>query len=144
MDVAQAIKREALISAVINGVLSAAFFFLVFDLDGKPVTTGAPDDYGFDFVIQGAIVALMAALVPSFLLRKKVATSASRLPSVPKLIGFALLASIVAALMSFGIGTVLSVAMSSIDYVPALVLKVLFGLALGFAITRSVLSIHFK
>ena len=144
MDVAQAINREARISAVINGVLSAVFFFLVFGLDGVPVTTAAPDNYGFDFVIQGAIVALMAALVPSLLLRRKAAASASRPPSVARLVGLALVASIVAALFSFGIGTVLSIGMDRIDYIPALALKVMFGLVLGFAITRSVLSLHFK
>lgn len=144
MDLRQAITREARISAVINGVLSAVFFFLVFGFDGQDIVTGAPDHYGFDFVIQGAIVALMAALVPSFLLRRKAAHSASRLPSIPRLIGFALIASILSALISFGVGTVLSARMDSIDYVPALALKVMFGLALGFAITRSVLSLHFK
>lgn len=144
MDVAQAINREARISAVINGVLSAVFFFLVFGLDGVPVTTGAPDHYGFDFVIQGAIVALMAALVPSFLLRRKAAASASRLPSVARLVGFALMASILAALISFAVGMGLSAEMDSIDYIPALALKIMFGLALGFTITRSVLSLNFK
>jgi hypothetical protein len=144
MDLRHAITREARISAVINGVLSAVFFLLVFGLDGEPVTTGAPDHYGFDFVIQGAIVALMAALVPSFLLRKKAAASASCLPSVARLIGFALMASIVMALISFGVGTVLSAGVDSIAYIPALALKVMFGLVLGFAITRSVLSLHFK
>jgi hypothetical protein len=144
MNFAQAIENEARISAIINGVLSAVFFFLVFGLDGRDITTGAPDQYGFDFVIQGAIVALMAAMVPSFLLRKKAAAAASRLPSAARLIAFALMASIASAVLSLAVGTGLSAVVESIGELMALALKVTFGAVLGYAITKLMLRVHFQ
>jgi hypothetical protein len=143
MDLRHAITREARISAAINGVLSAVFFFLVFGTDGEPVTTAAPDNYAFDFVIQGAIVALMAALVPSFLLRKKIASIAARRPTNVKVVASAVVTMLVAALVAFGFGQGVSGLADSIAVPAALGLKVLFGAGLGYFITSSILRFHF-
>lgn len=143
MDLRQAIEKEARISAVINGVLSAVFFFLVFGLDGEPVTTGAPDNYAFDFVIQGAIVALMAALVPSFLLRKKAAALSSRRPTNAKVVASAVATMLAAAVVSFGIGQGVGSLAGTLAFPVAFGLKIMFGALLGFFTTRSILKLHF-
>lgn len=143
MDLRQAIGKEARISAAINGVLSAVFFFLVFGLDSAPVTTAAPDNYAFDFVIQGAIVALMAALVPTFLLQTKAAAVARRRPTNVKIVALAVVTMVVAALVSFGVGQGVGRLAESIAVPAALGLKVLFGAGIGYFITMAILKSHF-
>lgn len=143
MDLRHAITREARISAAINGVLSAVFFFMVFGTDGAPVTTAAPDNYAFDFVIQGAIVALMAALVPSFLLRNKTAAVTSRCPTNVKVVASAVATMLVAALVAFGFGQGVGSLADSIAVPAALGLKVLFGAGLGYFITSAILKFHY-
>lgn len=67
------ILRETAISALINGVLSLAFFLAVFGVK-EPVTLTA---LAPDFFPQSFMVVLMGTLVPSLLLRRRVGSPAA-------------------------------------------------------------------
>ncbi|MBT0667183.1 hypothetical protein HT136_02220 [Novosphingobium profundi] len=65
------LRKEQAVSAAINAALSAAFFALVFGFAERPLAMGAPDNFAIDFLPQGLMVSLMAALVPSLLVRSR-------------------------------------------------------------------------
>jgi len=67
--VAAHIRRETLVSVVINSALTFAFFCLVFGL-GRRVPVWGVGAYVFDFIPQAFMIALMATLVPGALARK--------------------------------------------------------------------------
>ena len=70
------IRREILVSAVINGTFSALAFTLVFGgLEQVPLW--GVGNWVFDFLLQGFMVALMATLVPGILARRKIKAGTS-------------------------------------------------------------------
>lgn len=61
------IFRESLISIVVSACISVGFFFVIFGL-GRSIPL---EIFGPDFFPQSFMIALMGALVPSLLLRRK-------------------------------------------------------------------------
>ena len=100
------IRRETLVSVVINTALTFAFFCLVFGL-GRRVPVWGVGAFVFDFGPQAFMIALMATLVPGALariaLRKGLVApwhGGSRLPRV--LAWRALMMAVLSALIAVG------------------------------------------
>lgn len=142
MDFAAVLKRERLVSTGINVVLSAAFFLAVFGATNRTLTFADPDGFALDFLPQGGAISLMAALVPSLLVRKALRKGgAVALPStsailvqVARMAGLGLLSAVLLAALC------LSGPWATIGWAPAFVLKLVYGGALGFAITHRALT----
>lgn len=136
MDLERLIRRETLASMGINAVLSAAFFLGVFGAEVRPLAFADPDNLARDFLPQGGVIALMATLVPSLLVRRALRAAGRDVPSVRQILGQAVLSIAgglaVSALLMFaclygpgaGMGWTLAFAM-----------KVLFGGLLGTLVT---------
>lgn len=142
MDFAAVLKRERLVSTGINVVLSAAFFLAVFGSMNRTLTFADPDGFALDFLAQGGAISLMAALVPSLLVRKALRKGgAVALPStgaivaqVARMVGLGLVsAGILAAICLLG-------PWAAIGWAPAFAVKLVYGGALGFAITHRALT----
>ena len=73
---------ETLIGMVINAAISAGFAFFVFGARDEVGLWGA-DGLALDFVPQTFMVALMSALVPSLLTRRRVAAGAIHARGTP-------------------------------------------------------------
>ncbi|WP_088183732.1 hypothetical protein [Sphingobium sp. Z007] len=133
MTQAVSIGREAAISIVINGVLSLAFFLGVFGTQPRLLRWGAPDQLAQDFVPQSIAVALMSALVPSLIVRRKLIRAAVQ--HAVSLRGILLRAALF-AIAGAGLGGLLAVSIGGLD-VPsiawgaAMMIKIAYGGALG-------------
>lgn len=129
--------REAAIGFAINAVLSIAFFLGIFGLAVRPLSWAAPDALAIDFVPQSIAVALMSALVPALLVRKRLALAVPVRAIILRALGCALVGAVLggalAALAQAG-------GNASIAWGAALVLKLLYGGLLGAAITTLVLK----
>lgn len=135
------IRRETLVSMVINGALSALFFVLVF---GMAPTVGlwGMGNWVFDFLPQSFMVTVMSTLVPGALTAKRLkqgelapSQDATRLPR--SLVTRALLLGMVAALAGSALvaALVLAAGVETLAWLPAVVLKVLYGVVLGAVVT---------
>ena len=133
--------REIATSAVINAVLSIAFFMLVFGHRDR-LSFWAPDHFAFDFIPQFAAVSLMSALVPALVARKKLAeagggacapVSEILLRAVRLCLGAVVLAGALIALVWAAGG-------SALDGTAALVLKAACGAGLGMGIAKLALK----
>lgn len=122
------IGREAAISVVINGVLSLAFFLAVFGVDPRPLGWAAPDSLALDFVPQSIAVALMSALVPSLVARRKLASAPALRGVLLRAALFALAGGALGALLAVSIG---GLGFASIAWGAALIIKIAYGGALG-------------
>ena len=71
MTAAASIRREAAISFAINAVLSLAFFLGLYGFTPRALRWSAPDGLALDFVPQSLAVALMSALVPALIARRR-------------------------------------------------------------------------
>jgi hypothetical protein len=135
------IRRETLVSMVINTVLSFAFFLGVFGRSGDVPVWGM-GAYVFDFVPQSFMIGLMAILVPGALAGKarragKVApwAGASRLPKA--LVPRAVLVALGSVALGVG-GSALVLTLlgaQSLPYTTALTVKLVFGAALALLVT---------
>jgi hypothetical protein len=101
------IRRETLVSIVINTALTFAFFCLVFGL-GRRVAVWGLGNFVFDFGPQAFMIALMATLVPGALARNALRkglvapwTGPSRLPAALAL--RALVMAALSALIAVGV-----------------------------------------
>lgn len=138
------ITRETIVSAAINGVIGALFFFGVFGTDAR-VTVGGGGGYAFDFLPQSGAVALMACLVPGLIARH--AQRAGRIGighDKPATTGWLLQAACVSILFGLTLGAVVALASLSsevptLDWPTALVIKIIYGAALGAWVTRHML-----
>jgi hypothetical protein len=130
---AVSIGREAAISIVINGLLSLAFFLGVFGTQPRLLHWAAPDNLALDFVPQSIAVALMSALVPALIARRKLASApARRAVSLRGILLraalFALAGAALGGLLAFSIG---GVGFPPIAWAAALMIKIAYGGALG-------------
>jgi hypothetical protein len=135
------VRREAMISVVINVALSGLFFLLVFGRT-DPIPVWGLGKYAFDFVPQSFMIALMSAVVPGILaIQRRRAGLVERVESPPrlprKLLPRALLVALLAVLLGAGcIALVLfATRIDSIGWPPALVFKLLYGGALAALVT---------
>lgn len=135
------IRKETLISMVINGVLSAVFFLVVFGT-APSVPTWGVGNWVFDFLPQSFMIALMSTLVPGALTAKRLKAGVvepigqtSRWPR--SLLLRALLLAVLAAVIGTGLvaGVAALTEISELVLIPALSLKVLYGIALGAVVT---------
>lgn len=142
MDFAAVLKRERLVSTGINLVLSAAFFLAVFGATNRTLTFADPDGFALDFLAQGGAISLMAALVPSLLVRKGLRkcgtvglpSTGSILAQVARMVGLGLVSAVLLAALCL-IGP-----WAAIGWAPAFAVKLVYGGTLGFAITHRALT----
>lgn len=138
------IVRETIVSAAINGVIGALFFFGVFGT-GVHVTVGGWGGYAFDFLPQSGAVALMACLVPGMIARR--AQRAGRVgvrSEGPVTVQWLLRAALVAVLSGVTLGIAVALiwlasGVVTLGWPTALVIKIVYGAALGASVTRHVL-----
>lgn len=141
MDQNAYIRKETKVSMVINGVLSAVFFLLVFGQEAIIPVWGV-GNWVFDFLPQSFMITLMSTLVPGALTGKRLkagvvqsSTQSSRLPRS------LLLRALLLAVLAAAIGTLLVAAIAgltgihSLEWLPALVVKVIYGIFLGALVT---------
>ncbi len=122
------IRREAAISVVVNGVLSTAFFLGIYGTDARPLSWVAPDDLAFDFIPQSVAVALMSALVPAMLARKRLGNVHALRPVLIRAALFAVVGGLLGGALAAAIG---AAALPSIGWRSALTIKMVYGGALG-------------
>lgn len=122
------IRREAGISVVINGVLSLAFFLGVFGTVSRPLGWMVPDNLAIDFVPQSIAVALMSALVPALIARKRLGNGPALRPILIRAALFALAGGFLGGLLALSIG---AAGLSTIGWGAALAIKIAYGGALG-------------
>jgi hypothetical protein len=122
------VVRETIISAVINSVLSALFFLLLFGTRG-PVATAA---LGPDFLPQAFMISLMGTLIPGLLTAKRLGHRAKK-PILIRAVATAFLSMVVAGGTAWLICH--AIAPGSIDHVTALIVKIAFGAALSLVVT---------
>ncbi|NML11434.1 hypothetical protein HHL08_14970 [Sphingobium sp. AR-3-1] len=133
MTQAVSIGREAAISVVINGVLSLAFFLGVFGTQPRLLNWAAPNNLALDFVPQSIAVALMSALVPALIARRKLAGAPAH--HAVSLRGILLRAALF-AIAGGALGGVLAFSIESVGFPPiawvaAMMIKITYGGALG-------------
>jgi len=141
MNTTTYIRRETLVSIVINTVLSLAFFVAVFGR-ARAVPVWGVGHYVFDFGPQAFMIALMATLVPGALAARALRAGRvvpwvgrSRLPASLVLRAL-LLAGISAALAVAGAGVALrALGATALPYAPALAAKLVFAVALAAIVT---------
>lgn len=135
------VRRETMISVVINVALSAVFFLLAFGrLD--PVPVWGLGKYAFDFIPQSLMIALMSAVVPGILaIRRRKAglvervEERSRLPR--RLLHRALLVGLLAVVLGAGLAALVLAAagVETISWTPALAIKLVYGGVLAAFVT---------
>lgn len=142
MDLATILKRERLVSTVINVVLSTAFFLLVFGPRQRMLTLAAPDGFALDFLPQGAAISLMAALVPSLLVRKALRKDGAAAVPSTSAIGWQVTRMLATGLAIAGLlaALCLSLPIEQISWTTALGIKLIFGGLLGFVVTHRALT----
>jgi len=127
------VRRETLLSILINVVLSLAFFLIVFGTADQVPSRGAAG-LAVDFIPQSFMIALMSTLVPGALTLRRVRAGAlprssrsTRLPA--KLVPRALLVAVLAVLIGAGIAgaVVWFWAPGTLGWLPALLIKLAYG-----------------
>jgi hypothetical protein len=129
------IAREAAIGFAINATLSLAFFLGIFGVVARSLTWGAPDALGLDFVPQSIAVALMSALVPSLIARKRLGLAMAIRAIMLRALGFAVGGAILGGLLAAATS-----ALPPVGWGEALAIKLLYGGALGALITTLALK----
>jgi hypothetical protein len=138
--------RETVVSALINAVISAAFFLAGYQGTALVPVWGA-GGLAFDAVPQSFAIGFMATLVPGLMCRRALATGripggTGTEPSIGWIFARAVLNGFVAAVA----GTALWAAFlwlagaETLAYAPAFVIKVAYGAALGALVTWTTLT----
>jgi hypothetical protein len=122
------IVREAAISVVINGVLSLAFFLAVFGAQPRLLHWTGSDGLALDFVPQSLAVALMSALVPSLIARRRMGKAMAVRPILFRAALFALAGTVFSGLLAF---TISQAGFAPVAWTNALAIKIAYGGALG-------------
>lgn len=126
------IRREAGISFAINAALSLAFFLAVFGFVARPLSWRAPDALALDFMPQSIAVALMSALVPVLIARKRLGGALAPVRGIVlRALGFAIGGALLGGLLAW----VTHGALSPIGWLAALTIKLFYGGSLGATIT---------
>jgi len=149
MDHTTYIRRETGVSIVINSVLSALFFWLVFG-GVDPVLVWGMGNWVFDFLPQSFMIALMSTLVPGALTAKairagKIAGNGPRNWLPANLLARAVVLAILSAaggtalvaLLVIAVGVTLSLpwSITELSATTALALKVIYGAILALIVT---------
>lgn len=131
------ILQEAATSFAINAALSTAFFLAVFGLAARPLDWAGSDALAIDFVPQSIAVALMSALVPALIARKRLALALPVRAIILRALGCAVVGALLGGLLA---ALARSWADAPIAWGTALSLKLLYGGLLGAAITTLILK----
>jgi hypothetical protein len=136
------VARETMISAAVNAMLSAGFFFAVFGGSSAARVWGA-GGLALDFLPQSFAVAFFATLMPSLLARRAMRQGRLVGPSrtragLASLLAVAILSGLVASLVGGGTWAAAFWAsgLAAVPAVPALLVKVAYGAILGALVTR--------
>ncbi|HSG35420.1 MAG TPA: hypothetical protein VLA37_12860 [Sphingomonadaceae bacterium] len=135
------VRRETLVSALINAVISVGFFLIVFGLSA-PVPVWGLGNYVFDFLPQGFAVSFFGSLVPAqmaarALPKEAVASGIDPAPSFAASLGNSVVKGAAAGLA----GTLLFAALfwlfglQELATGPALAIKLSYGALLGGSVT---------
>lgn len=135
------IRKETLISMVLNGVFSLTFFLIVFG-QAATIPLWGVGNWVFDMLPQSFMITLMSTLVPGALtakrLRAGVLHPSSQQSRLPRSLALrAVLLSVAAALLGTTVVAALAWAsgLTALDWLPALILKVLYGIVLAAVVT---------
>ncbi|WP_298400203.1 hypothetical protein [Sphingobium sp.] len=128
MTQALSIGRETAISVIINGVLSLLFFIALFGMQPRLLAWRAPDGLALDFLPQSVAVALMSALVPALIARRKMDGEPALRPILVRAALFALAGGALGGVLAFLVG---GLGLVFIGWGFALMIKVTYGGALG-------------
>jgi hypothetical protein len=143
VSAARHIRQETTVGVVINALLSALFFWLVF---GPVPIVPVPGigAFAFDFLPQGFMIGLMATLVPGALTRRKLRAGGiaalhgtTRLPrSLPVR---ALLVALSTGLIGWGLATaaLARLGLAALPWETALIIKIICGGVIGGIITAA-------
>lgn len=142
LPAARFVARETAISAIINGVISAGFFFAVFGR-ASTVAVWGPGGVALDFLPQSFAVAFFATIVPLLMARRAISRGAviSANPnggSARSPFGAAVVSGLLALLLGGGAwaATLWAAGLQTVPAAAALVIKIAYGAALGALITR--------
>lgn len=135
------VARESAVSAVINGAISAGFYFAMFGQAAAIAVWGA-GGLAIDFLPQSFAVAFFASLVPSLLARRAISrgTVIAAIPHdwpAPSLVSRAIQTGFLALLLGGGASAAVLWA-SGLQTVPAaaaLSVKIFYGTVLGALVT---------
>ena len=127
------IARETGISIVINMLFSAAFFAAMFGFQ-RPAEIGGTSGLGADFLPQSFMVALMSSLIPSLIVRAKLALV---MPTVGQVLVQSLAIATLAAVVTLCGAWLLIASAGSVSLAPsaALLTKLGFAAALSAIVT---------
>jgi cell division protein FtsX len=137
-----AVREQAIVSGIVNAVLSAAIFLLVFGLARRALTIGAPDQFALDFLPQGAILGFMSAFLPALVVRNKLRQGALNITtSRISTVGSIALRAVLLSLLSVAVAAVAMwltqrFGANAVEWLEALVIKIVFGVVLGVIVTR--------
>ncbi|EZP71988.1 hypothetical protein BV96_02119 [Sphingomonas paucimobilis] len=132
------VRREAMVSGVMNALLNSVAFFLLFG-GSDPVPVWGRGNFALDFLPQACFISLLAFAVPGLLARqarrkgKLAGLSAEGAPAAQAIWTGALLQA-VAALLLFAGGAILLLwvlQLQGIAFLPGLAIKIAFGTAIG-------------
>lgn len=135
------IRKETMISMIINGAFSLIFFLIIFRQAATVPLWGA-GNWVFDMLPQSFMVTLMSTLVPGAItarrLRAGVLQPSSQQSRLPRsLVLRALLLAVVSAFL--GTGLIALIAMLSeladLPWTTALLVKILYGILLSALVT---------
>lgn len=137
------IVRETIVSATINGVIGALFFFIIFGTVDH-IAVGEWH-YAVDFLWQSAAVALMACLVPGLIARRAQLTGRLGVRNgSPVTIKWLLRAAFVSVLSALTLGAAIAFLwlasdVATLHWRHALCIRIIYGAALGAWVTWRVL-----
>lgn len=140
------IRRESLVSAGINAVISVGFFLAVFGgID--PVPVWGIGNYAFDFVPQSFAIGFFASFVPGLLTARALRSGSLTMlgrpaPGAAPILGRAILNALAAVVIGGGLCAVLLwlAGVEQLGHAAAFALKVAYGALLGAIVTRLMLA----
>lgn len=134
------LARETVISAIINGVLSAGIFAAMFRRIPDVPVWGL-GQLAFDFIPQSFMVALMGAMVPGLLARRRMASLKQSAPRLVRIVGLAVIAALAAVVVGAGAMALLfaGLGLDDVPFATGLVLKVVYGVMLSLIVTPTIL-----
>lgn len=141
MTGARYVLRETAIGSVVNGAISAGFYFAIFHGQDAPAVWGARG-LVLDCLPQGGMIGLMSVLVPTLLTRRRViagkAPFSLRTISAPQnLLAWSIFGGLAGLSLLTGAAAFLGhlTGADTVDFTAGLALKVAFGAVLPWAIT---------
>jgi ABC-type phosphate/phosphonate transport system permease subunit len=134
------LRREGMLSIVINAVLSLLFFLVVFGIDSTgAVHVGGFGGYAFDFLPQSFMVALMSALVPGMIAAARIRSG--QIEGTPETIWALVARSLLTALVALAVGGTIAFVLTllaentAFPWLSALVVKIIYGAILAAIVT---------